>query len=427
MRGGNEVKNDNYEDGLKKRNEFIDEDELLKELQPEEDTDYYDSVSPDELGHGLRINEEYAYEGAWLPEKEPLGAGRIIRRILLAVFLVLLLLAIILTAFLTANEFKPGQKVKVAVSHDATKELAREQEFSLLTWDIGYGVFGQNASYKPDGGDDTRTANEAEVGNYMTGILKQLQKMDPDVALLQEVDKDSTRSYRTNESSIIFKALPDMQGAFTNDWLCRFVPHPLLGRVDAGIQTMSKFPISSAQRRAFPVPNHWPLSTIRPKRGMLVTRIPLKDTDRELVVVNVHLQPYEEQSESAAQQINRLKRVLEDEVTGGNYVICGGNFNQTFSTTYTDQFMNLPDVWQPDILEEEEFNYGLQLLMDSGVATARSLSMNYKENKDKDFQFYVIDGFILSSNINVKKITTKDLGFLYSNHNPVVMTLELEE
>jgi hypothetical protein len=53
--------------------------------------------------------------------------------------------------------------------------------------------------------------------------------------------------------------------------------------------------------------------------------------------------------------------------------------------------------------------------------------MNYKENKDKDFQFYVIDGFILSSNINVKKITTKDLGFLYSNHNPVVMTLELEE
>ena len=137
MRGGNEVKNDNYEDGLKKRNEFVDEDELLKELQPEEDTDYYDSVSPDELGHGLRINEEYAYEGAWLPEKEPLGAGRIIRRILLAVFLVLLLLAIILTAFLTANEFKPGQKVKVAVSHDATKELAREQEFSLLTWDIG--------------------------------------------------------------------------------------------------------------------------------------------------------------------------------------------------------------------------------------------------------------------------------------------------
>jgi phosphatidylglycerophosphate synthase len=37
----------------------------------------------------------------------------------------------------------------------------------------------------------------------------------------------------------------------------------------------------------------------------------------------------------------------------------------------------------------------------------------------------MIDGFIASKNITIKSVKTRDLGFRYSDHNPVVLTAAL--
>ena len=44
-----------------------------------------------------------------------------------------------------------------------------------------------------------------------------------------------------------------------------------------------------------------------------------------------------------------------------------------------------------------------------------------------DFQFYMIDGFIVSDNLEVSSVETMDLGFANSDHNPVLLRVRLPE
>ncbi len=63
--------------------------------------------------------------------------------------------------------------------------------------------------------------------------------------------------------------------------------------------------------------------------------------------------------------------------------------------------------------------------MDETVPSCRLLNMPYQGADADTFQYYLIDGFIVSNNITVKECKTQDLGFVNSDHNPVVMELKL--
>ena len=54
----------------------------------------------------------------------------------------------------------------------------------------------------------------------------------------------------------------------------------------------------------------------------------------------------------------------------------------------------------------------------------QSLDKSYDDADDK-FQFYVIDGFIVSSNISIKSIETVNLDFQNSDHNPIKLEVIL--
>ena len=49
------------------------------------------------------------------------------------------------------------------------------------------------------------------------------------------------------------------------------------------------------------------------------------------------------------------------------------------------------------------------------------------DSDDSSFQFYLIDGFIVSDNIEVETLKTLDRGFVNSDHNPVYMTFTLKD
>ena len=64
--------------------------------------------------------------------------------------------------------------------------------------------------------------------------------------------------------------------------------------------------------------------------------------------------------------------------------------------------------------------------MDGTNPTCRSLDKPLKGADKSKFQFYVIDGMIYSSNIEMKSCKTQDLGFKHSDHNPVVAEIRLK-
>ena len=63
--------------------------------------------------------------------------------------------------------------------------------------------------------------------------------------------------------------------------------------------------------------------------------------------------------------------------------------------------------------------------MDDTYPTCRSLKTPLVGYDKATFQYYMIDGFIVSKNIEVKETKTLDLGFKNTDHNPVEMKIAL--
>lgn len=63
--------------------------------------------------------------------------------------------------------------------------------------------------------------------------------------------------------------------------------------------------------------------------------------------------------------------------------------------------------------------------MDASVPTCRSLDRAY-DKADNKFQYYVIDGFITSKNVEVISQKTIGLDFENSDHNPIEMVIRLK-
>ena len=63
--------------------------------------------------------------------------------------------------------------------------------------------------------------------------------------------------------------------------------------------------------------------------------------------------------------------------------------------------------------------------MDDTTPTCRSLYKTYVDADKSTFQYYMIDGFIVSNNITINSFETMNLGFKNTDHNPVKMSISL--
>ncbi len=345
------------------------------------------------------------------------------------ILLVLVLLAGLGVGVLTLTEYRPADVEAVAPQGKADRAFAPGDTLTAVIWNVGYGALGDNADFFMDGGSSVYTADAGRVQSNLAGIADRLSALDPDLILLQEVDADSARSSRIDERAVISESLAGRTGvsrvsAFANNFKA-FVPYPLppIGKVDSGLYTLSAAPVREASRVSLPVPFKWPIRTVNLKRCLLVTRIPLEGTDRELVAVNLHLEAYDD-GEGKTAQTKQLADFLKAEAEKGNYVIAGGDFNQVFSNVDTRAYPAFNTDWQPGRIEAEAFG-GFRLLMDSRVPTCRSLRTPYAGVSHEAFQFYMIDGFIVSANVRVDQLETLQTDFVFSDHNPVRLTVTL--
>ncbi|MBQ2575846.1 MAG: endonuclease [Lachnospiraceae bacterium] len=340
---------------------------------------------------------------------------------------ILLFAALIVT--LTVTEYKPKsvEALKVTSAREP-KELSVGDKITVLTWNIGYGTLDERADFFMDGGRKVKTADEKQTKINMDGIVSQAREIDPDLSFFQETDMDSQRSNHVNEVAWLARGFGDVSHSFATNFKVLYIPYPLppIGQVHAGILTTSRYEISEATRYQLPCPYKWPVRLANLKLCICVNRIPVKGTNKELVAVNLHLEAYDSGT-GRAQQTKMLQEILQKEAAAGNYVIAAGDFNQTFSNVDIAAYPQKEGLWKPGKIDASSFGQGLSLYMDSKVPSCRSLDRAYKGADPEKFQYYVIDGFIVSSNIKVKTVKTKDNGFLYSDHNPVVMKAVLKK
>ena len=357
---------------------------------------------------------------------------RKILRLMLSLALFLLMLFAGVLEYLTLTEYRPAERERVSVESGGRALIGAGDPFTVVTWNCGYGALGDNADFFMDGGKSVFTADKERVRLNIAKITDALAQMQPDVIFLQEIDRDSARSRGIEEVIELSNTLQEKYdmiytSAFAGNFKVRFVPFPVppIGRVNSGLVTFSDALARDAERIQLPIPFKWPVRLANLKRCLLVERLPLQNVDRELVLINLHLEAFDNGEGKEAQTV-MLREILEEEAANGNYVIAGGDFNQSFSNTDISDYPLQEGVWAPGHIDTSEFTDGWQCLMDASVPTCRSLDKPYA-GADKDtFQYYVIDGFIVSSNIEVKSVQTQDLGFVNSDHNPVLMECVLK-
>lgn len=350
-------------------------------------------------------------------------------KIVLRILLALVLLAAVGIGVLTITEYRPGDTETVIEDHAVKAEFRTGEELTITTWNIGYGALGDNADFFMDGGKSVYTADRNRLQQNLDGIVTTLQKeAGADLILLQELDVNSSRSYGTDERTVLNRAMPDGKSAFAYNFKALYVPYPLppIGHVESGLYTLSRAEIRQAERISLPCPFSWPIRTVNLKRGLLVSRIPLADTDKELVVINLHLEAYDN-GEGKEAQTRKLLEVLRAEREKGNYVIAAGDFNQQFSDVESP-YQSDGAPWTPGIIDANVFaGNGCRVLMNTSAPTCRSLDRPLAGADPDNFYYYMIDGFIVSDNIKADpdQVRTLDMQFKYSDHNPVKMTFTL--
>ncbi|MGN1307075.1 MAG: endonuclease/exonuclease/phosphatase family protein [Faecousia sp.] len=349
----------------------------------------------------------------------------VIGKLLLGVLLAVAVLAAGLVGYLTVTEYNPAHaELAERGANNALGKLTKTN-LRLVTFNTGFGGLGEDADFFMDGGEGVNPTAQETVERNMIGIEEILSEQDADILLLQEVDTDSKRSFHLNQWLQYEYDLADYETRFAMNYSCDYVPYPLndrIGEVHSGIATYSRFDISSATRYSLPCPFSWPTRVANLKRCMLVTRTPIENKEQELVIVNFHLEAYDD-GEGRTEQFEQLMEFIQAEYEKGNYVIAGGDFNQALPDTLERYPMKATSEWTPNVLEE--LLEGWQYAYDESVPTCRLLNQPYQPSSEKT-QYYVIDGFIVSPNVSVDRIETLDEGFVYSDHNPVVLDITLE-
>ena len=192
---------------------------------------------------------------------------------------------LIVLVTLTVTEYKPADVEKLALNGKATEELSEGDAFSIMTWNVGYGALGENADFFMDGGTHVSTADKELVETNVKSIGAAIAELSPDIVYLQEVDLNSKRSHYMNEQEMLMEQVDGYQNTFACNYRVCYVPYPLptIGKVDCGIMTLSNYEISSAERIALPCPFTYPIRLANLKRCLMVDRIPIKGSDKELV------------------------------------------------------------------------------------------------------------------------------------------------
>lgn len=307
--------------------------------------------------------------------------------------------------------------------------LTTGETYSALIYNLGFGAYTPDFSFFMDGGRSSWAKSKESVQNTIQGAGELIASYEPDFALLQEVDLDSTRSYHVNEYSILRTCLSSYNSVFAQNYDSAFLFYPFTqphGSSKSGIGLFSKYPVTSALRRSLPISTSFS-KFLDLDRCYSISRVPV-DNGKELVIFALHMSAYGNSDAIREGQIAMLSADMQKEYEVGNYVLCGGDFNHDLKASDGDEEEH--ESWAypfPRKALPEHFSFCIDALSEE----ERNAMWNSARNADMayvpDVTYTVtLDGFIVSDNIECLTYENVDTGYSYSDHDPVYMEFKLK-
>ena len=313
-----------------------------------------------------------------------------------------------------------------------TEQAKVGEEYTIVTYNVGFGAYTDDFTFFMDEGKESRARSKDSVINCINNCADTALSYEPDFTLYQEVDIGSTRSHQVEERNLInekYSAAGDFDNVFAQNYHSAYLMYPITephGASNSGILTESRFDITSALRRSLPISDGFK-KILDLDRCYSISRIPVED-GKELVLINTHLSAYGTDAAQGNAQLEKLFADMKAEYDKGNYVICGGDFNHDFTTDSKEYFNPGTDksyTWCepfPDSIIPEGFSKCTDYA-EGMVSTTRYTNIPYSPQSFT----VILDGFIISDNVKCNYVQNISTGYLYTDHNPVVMKFQLGE
>ncbi len=343
-------------------------------------------------------------------------------KIIIGLIIALVLIFAIFLGWQTVTEFKPADEQSITINE---KTPPVDDTLSLITWNTGYFGLGAEMDFFYEGGTKVRPEKEL-YSRYISEGLDRLRSFNTcDFILLQEVDTSSHRTYSDNQLLKIREALPGYHSFYASNYNA-WVPIPFsepMGKVNAGLATLSKNEPVNARRVSFHSSYSWPMRLFQLKRCFLELRYNTLD-GKQLVVINTHNSAFEDASAMREEELGVLQQLMKSEFAKGNYVIIGGDWNQNPATYDTNAVLKVyrPGVITPGI-PDDFLPDGWHYAYDPMHTTNRYVKTPYIEGETGST---LIDFYVVSPNIEVLDVETLTTHFKESDHQPVRMKVRLK-
>lgn len=357
-----------------------------------------------------------------------------VKRVLTAVISIVIILVIAVLAYLGYVVFSYSRiEDNLALTPTAgttSDKVKTGVEYTIVTQNLGFGAYTADFTFFMDGGKESRAESEESVKACISAGAEKAMSYNPDFVFFQEIDIDSTRSYHIDEREILDTYFTGYSSSFGVNYHSAYLFYPIFephGKSNSGMKTYSRFNITSANRRSLPI-STGVSKFLDLDRCYTTSRVPTEN-GKELVLFNVHLSAYGGSDEIRSAQMNMLLGEMNDEYSKGNYVVCGGDFNHDFTGNSTQLLNGGGDVdfgWaQPfpaelfdtytGIYRADEYTNG------EVKPTCRNCDIPYEEG---NFTI-IVDGFLVSKNVEITWLSNEQTGFAYSDHSPVLMRFVL--
>ena len=293
---------------------------------------------------------------------------------------------------------------------------------SLATWNLGYGGLGEESDFVADGGQRYLAPSRAVVEKNFRGIEKTLSDLDVDLCLLQELTKCSPLTFGRGLQKHLPQQFGRLASIYSPDLSTRLVPRPL--RIEQGFGIFSQVKIAQVHRHPLTLEDEFYGGVLRRHYHALVTRVPIQGSSQKWTIINVHLAVFDNSASVRQEQFCEVMDLAAEEYRNGARVVLGGDWNMELAPSPWPHNTDERHLFWCHDFPWEQLPEGWRVGFDRTVPTARTLYDRYRENENYTA---IIDGFVLSPNVEIVSVKAMDLGFRHTDHHPVVIQVRARD
>lgn len=240
---------------------------------------------------------------------------------------------IVIFAGIVGAEFKPADIEKVQSHNNHPESVPVNTPVSLISWNIQF-AGSRKHHFFYDGGQAVEVPRE-DVETTLQQIQDLLKKHSPDIALLQEIDRYSSRTQDIDQVEVLRHYRNDINWAVTPYHKAPYVPHPVhshLKRVNLNLGILSRFSLNDATRHQLALLNEprW-RQYFNLKRAILDSSIPIENHSKEnhskdLRVAVTHLSAFSNGDGTLNKQVAQLKNWMRNQSPDQPWILAG-DFN----------------------------------------------------------------------------------------------------